>query len=138
MGGISTSSLVVTEEGHGKFSGHVSLENYGGFASVQLNTTLKLPKEKRYIVLRVKGDGKRYEFRIKAKVNQAESYVQPFMTSGEWEIIKLEISDFYPQFRGRRLSIPNFNFPAIAQLSFLIANKKEEDFQLLIDWIGLE
>ena len=32
----------------------------------------------------------------------------------------------------------NFNFDTIEQVSFLIANKEEEDFQLLIDYIVLE
>jgi hypothetical protein len=138
MGGVSNSSLLLTQEGHGKFSGHVSLANNGGFASIQLDTKMELSEEKKFIVLRVKGDGKRYEFRIKGSSTQYESYVQPFSTTGKWEIIRLEINAFYPQFRGRRLSTPNFNFNRIEQMSFLIANKKEEDFQLLIDWIGLE
>lgn len=138
MGGISKSSLVLTDGGHGQFSGHVSLANNGGFASIQLNTTIKLAEEKTFLVLRVKGDGKRYEFRLKGEISQPESYVHQFPTSGEWENIKLKISEFYPQFRGRRLNIPNFNFESIEQLSFLIANKQEEDFKLLIDWIGLE
>jgi len=138
MGGISKSSLVLTDAGHGQFSGHVSLENYGGFASIQLNTTIKLAKEKKFIVLRVKGDGKAYEFRLKGEISQAESYVHQFATTGAWENIKLPISEFYPQFRGRKLNIPNFNFKSIEQVSFLIANKQEEDFKLLIDWIGLE
>ncbi|MBK8853830.1 MAG: CIA30 family protein [Saprospiraceae bacterium] len=38
MGGISKSSILLTDTGHGQFSGHVSLENNGGFASIQLNT----------------------------------------------------------------------------------------------------
>lgn len=138
MGGISTSSLALTDAGHGQFSGHVSLANYGGFASVQLNKTIKLSEQKTCIVLRVKGDGKAYEFRLKGEISQPESYVHPFATSGVWENIKLPISEFYPQFRGRKLNSPNFNFNSIEQLSFLIANKKEEDFKLLIDWIGLE
>lgn len=138
MGGISKSSLVLTDAGHGKFSGHVSLANNGGFASIQLNTTIKLAEEKKFIVLRVKGDGKRYEFRLKGDISQAESYVHPFATSGEWQSLKLAISEFYPQFRGRKFNIPNFNFKSIEQWSFLIANKQEEDFELLIDWIGLE
>ena len=41
MGGLSRSSLKLTEAGHGQFSGHVSLANSGGFASVQLSTTIK-------------------------------------------------------------------------------------------------
>lgn len=138
MGGISKSALVVTDAGHGEFSGHVSLAYNGGFASIQLNKTIKLMQEKKFIVVRVKGDRKTYEFRLKNKISQSESYVQQFNTTGEWENIKLPISEFYPQFRGRKLNIPNFNFDTIDQVSFLIANKQEEDFKLLIDWIGLE
>lgn len=137
MGGVSKSSLVLTDEGHGKFTGHVSLANNGGFASTQLNTSIKL-EEKTFVILRVKGDGKNYEFRLKSSISQPESYVHQFSTSGEWETIKLEISEFYPQYRGRKMNIPNFNFESIEQLSFLIANKQDEDFELLIDWIGLE
>ncbi len=138
MGGVSKSSLALTDAGHGQFSGHVSLKNNGGFASIQLNTSIKLSEEMKFVVLRVKGDGKAYEFRLKGDISQAESYVQTFTTKGEWENIKLPISEFYPQFRGRKLNIPNFNFKNIEQVSFLIANKEEEDFKLLIDRIGLE
>lgn len=138
MGGISKSSLVLTTAGHGQFSGHVSLANNGGFASIQLNTTIKIAEENKFIVLRVKGDGKAYEFRLKGETSQSESYVHQFNTSGKWENIKLPISEFYPQFRGRKLNTPNFNFKSVEQLSFLISNKQEEDFELLIDWIGLE
>ncbi len=138
MGGISKSNIVLTDAGHGQFSGHVSLENNGGFASIQLNKEIRLTEDKKFIVLRIKGDGKNYEFRLKGNVLQAESYVHQFPTSGEWESLRLPLSDFYPQFRGRKLNLPNFNFESIEQMSFLIANKQEEDFKLLIDWIGLE
>ncbi len=138
MGGISKSTIVLNEAGNGAFSGHVSLANNGGFASVQLNKTINEVRSKKYVVLRVKGDGKAYEFRLKGDLSKSESYVHPFKTSGEWETIRLSIADFYPQFRGRKLTIPNFNFDRIEQICFLIANKQEEDFTLLIDWIGLE
>lgn len=138
MGGVSSSSLRLSAAGHGQFSGHVSLANNGGFASMHWNKSIELTQDKKYIVLRVKGDGKAYEFRLKGAVSQSESYVHPFATSTEWETIKLPIAAFYPQFRGRKLDRPNFNFETIEQISFLIANKQEEDFELLIDWIGLE
>ena len=138
MGGISESSIACTAAGHGLFSGHVSMENNGGFASIQLNTRIQLAKEQKYIVLRIKGDGKAYEFRMKSEISQYESYVHSFATSGEWQTIKLPISEFYPQFRGRRLNSPNFNFNTIEQVSFLIANKQEEDFKLWIDRIDIE
>lgn len=138
MGGISKSSLLLTNSGQGKFSGHVSLANNGGFTSIQLNKKIGLTAENKFILLKVKGDGKRYEFRIKAKTSQNASYVHPFSTTGEWELIKLPLAQFYPQFFGRVLDSPNFNFQTIEQLSFLIANKKEEDFELFIDFIELE
>ena len=138
MGGLSKSTLLLSDGGYGKFSGHIALENNGGFASIQLNTRIKLEEDKKFVILRVKGDGKRYEFRLKHDYSKPQSYVHQFTTSGEWQNIKLEINKFYPTFRGRQLNIPNFNFEIIEQLSFLIANKQEEDFELLIDWIGLE
>lgn len=138
MGGISKSSLALTDAGYGQFSGHVSLANNGGFASMQLDTKIHLAEDQKFIILRVKGDGKRYEFRLKGENSQSESYVHPFATSGDWENIRLAIPEFYPQYRGRKLNIPKFNFKSIEQMSFLIANEKEEDFELLIDWIGLE
>ena len=138
MGGVSKSSLGLTVLGYGQFFGHVSLANNGGFASIQLNQSIKLTDEIKYVLLRVKGDGKEYEFRLKSQLTQPESYVHQFITTGDWEIIKLPINDFYPQYFGRKLNRPNFNFSSIAQLSFLISNRQEEDFRLLIDWIGLD
>jgi hypothetical protein len=138
MGGISRSSMMLTDAGHGRFSGQVSTANNGGFASVQLTKAIDRPKEKSFVVLRVKGDGKRYEFRLKNRVRNYESYVHNFPTTGDWETIRLPIADFYPEFRGRRLRGSNFNFDRIEQVSIFIANGRAENFELLIDWIGLE
>jgi hypothetical protein len=138
MGGLSESELTQTEKGYGKFSGHVSLANNGGFASVRLITDNHIKPNQSYIILRVKGDGKSYQFRLKAKKSQPESYVQEFSTSGEWQNIRLNINDFSPQFRGRNLNMPNFDYSKIEEVRFLIANKKEEDFELLIDTIELK
>ena len=138
MGGVSTSSLQITEAGHGLFSGHVSLANNGGFASIRHNPNFKNLDEFTHVILKLKGDGKNYQFRLKASNQQRQSYVQEFKTTGEWQEIQLKISDFYPQFRGQQLDMPNFNFNEIQEMAFLIANKKEEDFSLLIDEIKLE
>ena len=133
MGGLSNSSIQLTEEGHGKFAGHVTLENNGGFASVRLPTDIQVENDKQEIILKVKGDGKTYQCRLKGSRSQSETYVHEFTTSGEWQTIKLKLGDFYPQFRGRKLDRPNFNFDHIKLFGFLIANKREEDFKLLID-----
>lgn len=138
MGGLSESKLSLTDKGHGKFEGHVSLANNGGFASVMLNTDINLQPEHKFVVLKIKGDAKTYQFRLKGSKTQPQSYVQEFKTSGEWQTIRLDISNFSPQYRGRKLDLPNFNFSVIEEVRFLIANKKDQDFKLMIDSIELE
>ena len=138
MGGVSNSSIVLTEEGYGVFSGHVSLANNGGFASVQLPTNINVKNSKQEIILKVKGDEKTYQCRLKGARNQSESYVHEFKTTGKWQTVRLTLNDFYPKYRGRKLNAPNFNFEKIARFGFLIANKKEEDFNLLIDSVELK
>ena len=138
MGGLSKSSLELTEDGNGLFKGHVSIQNNGGFASLRLPVDFKINDEYQYIVLKVKGDGKTYQCRLKGSKNQAESYVNEFKTSGEWQTIELKLKDFTPKFRGRSLNKPNFYFDKIEQFGILIASKQEADFILLIDAIELK
>jgi hypothetical protein len=138
MGGLSKSSLGLTNDGYGLFSGHVSTKNNGGFASLRLPVNIKIHDEYQYIVLKVKGDGKTYQCRLKGSENQAESYVNEFKTTGEWQIIQLKLKDFAPKFRGRSLNKPNFDFDKIEQFGILIASKKEADFNLLMDVIEIK
>lgn len=138
MGGKSTGSFTLTEEGHALFKGEISLANNGGFSSVQYD----LPKmdigNSKTIALRIKGDGKNYQFRVKNKDENYYSYVAEFKTSGDWEVVKIRLEEMYPSFRGRKLDQPNFNHDSIDEIAILIGNKKEESFQLLIDRIELE
>lgn len=138
MGGLSKSEIEMTNNGHAKFSGHVSLANNGGFASVRHTTKVKIEPEQEQIVLRLKGDGKVYQFRLKSDLHQPESYVKEFQTNGEWQTVKIKLNEFSPQFRGRKLNMPNFNFDKIEEIRFLIANKKEEDFELIIESIAIK
>lgn len=138
MGGLSKSSLSISDDGYGQFSGHVSLANNGGFASVRLLTDVKVNPETQKITLKIKGDGKNYQFRLKSENDQEHSYIQEFKTTGEWQTVELDFKDFSPQFRGQQLDLPNFNFSIIKEIRFLITNKKEENFTLLIDSINLE
>ena len=43
----------------------------------------------------------------------------------------------YPSFRGRKLNMKNFSSDYFQQISFLVGNKKNERFKLLIDSIEL-
>lgn len=139
MGGRSDGNLALSEDGYGIYSGYVSLENNGGFSSVRLNLETVDASSHRSIVLRVKGDGKAYQVRIKPSRRQYFSYVNTFDTiEGEWTEVALSLADFYPTFRGRRLDMPNYDGLVIEELGILIGNKKNESFKLLIDKIYLK
>ena len=137
MGGKSQGNFKINKEGHAEFWGMISLENYGGFSSVRYRPeTIEIGKYKK-VALRIKGDGKNYQFRIKGKANEYFSYITSFSTSGEWETININLSDLYPSFRGRKLDLPNFSGSQIEEITLLIGNKKKESFKLLIDEIRL-
>jgi hypothetical protein len=89
------------------------------------------------VAIRLKGDGKDYQFRIKDDLNSYFSYITTFKTKGEWETVTLQLKDLYPSFRGQTLNLPNFEKDAIEEIVFLIGNKKNESFELLIDKIEL-
>lgn len=138
MGGKSNGKFKLDNNGHGLFYGVISLENNGGFSSVRYNVKTIDVKGYTKIVLHIKGDGKRYQFRIKETETQRHSYVSYFKTSGDWETIEIPLKDLSPKFRGRVLDIPNFSGSTITELGFLYGNKKAEDFRLLIDTIALQ
>lgn len=138
MGGRSAGNFSLTEEGHAKFSGNVSIENNGGFSSVRYGFPTQVDVQKYSKVrLKVKGDGKNYQFRVKEKSRDYYSYITSFETSGEWEDIEIKLKDLYPSFRGRKLDQPNYSGDSLEEVTFLIANYKNESFELLIDKIEL-
>lgn len=138
MGGKSSSNITLSAEGHGVFEGVISLENNGGFSSVRYRFDKTLIRESTKIIIKLMGDGKNYEFRIKTKSGDYYSYISPFSTTGEWQEIQISLKEMYPSFRGRKLDRPNFSSDAIEEVTFLIGNKNEETFKLLIDKVELK
>lgn len=138
MGGLSQGKFSIDSDGNGVFSGTVSLEKNGGFSSVRHQfDKIKTTKDSK-ILIRLKGDGKDYQFRIKDKSSSYYSYITTFKTSGEWETIEIKLSDLYPSFRGRKLDSPNYNSDFFEEIVFLVGNKKKESFELILDKIELE
>jgi hypothetical protein len=138
MGGESSGTFKLNADGFGVFSGSVSLENNGGFSSVRYRFDKLKIKGYDKISIKLRGDGKRYQFRIKSNSGDYYSYISTFSTSGEWQEIEIPIKDMYPSFRGRKLDQPNFSNDYIEEIGFLIGNKKDEKFKLLIDKIELK
>ena len=138
MGGLSTSEIVHTDGNTAIFRGIVSLENNGGFAS-----TRTIPRSYELdghdgILIRVKGDGKKYQFRVRTNDRfDGISYRYQFTTElNTWMIIDIPFHECVPVFRGRILRDVETILPEeIQQLGFLISNKQAGKFQLEIDWI---
>ncbi len=137
MGGVSSSRMTI-EESIAVFEGKISLENNGGFASVRSNEVVKDLKGLNAVRFRVRGDGKKYQFRIRTSdIFEGASYQKTFETERDlWKDVELSFSDFVATFRGRvLLNEPPIDPSKISAFGFLIADKQEGPFRLEIDWI---
>ena len=137
MGGRSYGRLSIDPKGNGVFKGNVSLENNGGFSSLRYRFKKQKIDQYQNLVLYLKGDGKKYQIRIKENSRDYYSFVYNFRTSGEWEKIELDLNDLVPYFRGRRLNMDNYSGKYLEEVGFLIGNKRAERFRLEIDKIEL-
>ncbi len=138
MGGVSTSQFQLLTNGGAIFSGVVSLENNGGFASVRSTPVRENLSDTAAFALRVRGDGRRYKFTVRTEAGfNAPNYQAEFTTKrGEWEEHRLAFKDFMPTFRGRVLTdVPPLIPSKITSVGLLISDKKAGPFRLEMSWI---
>ncbi len=141
MGGRSDSQLKMTDENRARFFGRVSLENNGGFCSihqtVEKNPYLITDKSSAF-VLRIKGDGKAYNFRVRTPKGR-HSYGYTFSTKGgdHWETISIPFQAMEATYHGEPVDVPNYAGENVVEMQLLIGNKKEETFEILIESIGV-
>jgi len=138
MGGRSQGNLTHDKAGHLLFRGKVSLENNGGFSSIQNNFAPLDVSKYQHAIIRLKGDGKDYRFIVESDPNARHYYVAEFTTSGGWQEIKIPLRTMYPMRRGDRLNIPDYPAETMSQVRFMIANGRAESFQLEVASIKLE
>jgi len=141
MGGVSGSSFETADAGIARFSGTVSLENSGGFASVRTAPRDWDTSGARAFVLRVRGDGKTYKFTVRTSdrfdgIQYQARFAPP---AGEWTEVRLPIDGFVPTFRGRKVPFaPSLDPSAIRALGLMISDKQAGPFELLVDSIAVE
>ena len=138
MGGKSNGEFVGTTKGYAEFKGNVSLENNGGFTSVRYGFESKNIAGATSIKIRLKGDGKHYQFRLKKQVRDQIAYRYEFETSGEWETVIIPLKQMTPTYRGMVPNVPNYEVDVVSEIGFLIANKQAEQFNLWVEKITLE
>lgn len=138
MGGVSTSQFTHRID-KVVFSGVVSLQNNGGFASVRSAPEPLDLSAFQGIVLRVRGDGKVYKFNLRTDNSRNSiNYRHAFETkAGEWITVELPFADFQPSFRGRIVTeAPPLDTTIIVTLGFLIADRQQGPFRLEIKTIS--
>ena len=141
MGGVSRSAFTQAEPGIARFSGIVSLEHSGGFASVRTSPRAWHATGATAFVLRVCGDGKRYKFTIRTDDGfdgiQYQCRFEP--PASEWQEVRLPVDAFAATFRGRAVPGAPPLAPARARtLGLMISDRQAGEFELLIDWIAAE
>ncbi len=129
-GGRSTSSAEAFGDGL-RFRGHLSLENNGGFASTR-RTVADVPPDTVAVRLDVRGDGRRYQLRLRQDPGvDGIAWRSAFDTREEWTEIELPLSGFEPVFRGRPVPGAGAIRPeAVTQLGFMLADGQPGDFAL--------
>lgn len=139
MGGVSKSSVQLGTEGNLEFSGIVSLENNGGFASVRQMVDIPIDQELAGVQLRVRGDGKDYQLRLRMGSRfDGIAYRKTFSTNREWQTVRFLFNEFIPSFRGRQVpGAPPLTPSGIRQIGFLISDYQEGPFHLEVESISL-
>ena len=141
MGGLSTSKVSFGNGGL-VFSGSISLENNGGFASARSPQNPEIGRRAagaKSLRVRAVGDGKTYLLRV-GTAGQPWSPVQRFSTEAAVErIYDRPVADFRAV--GMRLDpapgAPQTLDPAaISQISFYILDKQQGPFELTVSAVG--
>ena len=120
------------------FEGNLSLENNGGFASIRCELKNNDLSNEDGIYLKVKGDGRKYQFRIQSKMSRWANYSNEFKTKKDLvQTFYLPFKDFKPSWRGRRLNnLPTLKGEDVVGIGFLLGDKIQGKFKLEIIEVG--
>lgn len=137
MGGRSNGRFKINDNKTMEFFGTLSLENNGGFASVRARRAKLGLKKGDSIFVRVRGDGRKYNFNLYAQSNLGGySYRQPFKTKkNEWVEVELPLDKFVATWRGSTYPNEKLDPGKVAGMGILLGDKKAGPFKLEVEWI---
>ncbi len=133
MGGVSSSALVASGEGTALFTGEVSLDNGGGFASVRSPSRRRVLAGYQGLRVHFRGDGQRYKLRVRTSADfEGIAYQIPFVTQAlVWSTAELAFMNCVPVLRGRVVPGAAPLDPAdIVSFGFLISDRQAGRFRL--------
>ena len=132
MGGRSDGDFEKME-GEVHFAGRTNTDG-GGFSSIRTKgLELDLSKHEG-IQLHVKGDGRRYTWRLTSNARwrgKQVSYWADFETlDGEWSTVNIPFASFTPKFRGVELDGPGVDPEEITGMGLMIYDNQDGPFEL--------
>jgi uncharacterized surface protein with fasciclin (FAS1) repeats len=137
MGGVSKGGFKRSEQGTLLFTGELSLENNGGFASIRTKQSELGLAGTCGILVKARGDGRTYWVDLRVSNQMAASSYRAFLptTAGEWKETLIPFKDFKLQSFGRQLPSKPINPASIASAGFTLADKKDGPFSLEIEYV---
>ena len=114
------------------FEGFLSLENNGGFASIRHDLNNINLSGTEGIFIKVKGDGRKYQFRIRSQASRWANYSQEFKTKKDTvQNFYLPYKYFKPSWRGRSVrNVPTLTGKDVRGIGFLLGDKIQGKFKL--------
>lgn len=132
MGGRSQGGFEI-DAGEVRFTGSTNT-NGGGFSSIRSRPVRVDLSTHEGIQLRVKGDGRRYTWRLTTDARwqgREVAYWADFETvAGRWTTVDIPFSRFIPRFRGSRLPGPPLNSRQITGMGLMIYDGEDGPFEL--------
>ena len=139
MGGRSSGGFDI-DNGVLHFAGRTNT-NGGGFSSIRSRPLQVNLSEHDGISLRVKGDGRRYTWRLTTGARwrgREIGYWADFDTSqGEWLDVEIPFSRFTPRVRGYRLDGPALDASRITGMGLMIYDNEDGPFELYVERAGV-
>ena len=138
MGGRSEGTFELRDETL-HFSG-VTNTSGGGFSSIRTADMQLDLSSHSGIRLRVKGDGRRYTWRLTTTARwrgrQVNYWADFDTTDGEWITADVPFANFIPKFRGARLDGPPLDSSQVTGMGLMIYDSKDGPFELFLDSVS--
>lgn len=135
MGGRSEGTFE-QDKGQLHFIGNTNT-NGGGFSSIRTASLQLDLSDHTGIRLRVRGDGRRYTWRLTTTARwrgREVGYWAEFDTvDGEWTTADIPFSSFIPRFRGYRLDGPSLDTSQVTGMGLMIYDGQDGPFELYLD-----
>ncbi len=143
MGGLSQSNAILTDNSV-KFSGKVSLENNGGFASIRTLIPEQSLASCKTVTIRYKSNSLTRTFGLSLKNSQR--YYIPYYKhifspkTKDWQELKVNLTDFkhYKISQVIGHSMPSKALDDVYNIAIIISDKISGPFDIEIDYIKFE